>query len=81
LSILIGVLLGAKAIKKGEAFVPACSKGLADGTDEKLRNPFMALGGQLISRLILESTSARGSRPQKSPGTYFGPSIRGPLVP
>jgi len=48
------VFLGAKAIKKGEAFVPACSKGLVDGTDEKLRNPFMALGGQLISRLILE---------------------------
>jgi len=58
---VIGVVLGAKAIKKGEALVPACSKGLVAGTVEKLRNPFRALGGQLISRLILESTWARAS--------------------
>jgi hypothetical protein len=45
----MGVFLGAKFIKKGEAVVPALVNVVASGFAEKWTNPHMALGGQAIS--------------------------------
>jgi hypothetical protein len=45
----MGVFLGAKFIKKGEAVDPAVANVSISGLAEKLMNPHMALGGQAIS--------------------------------
>jgi hypothetical protein len=45
----MGVFLGAKFIKKGEAVDPAVANVPTSGFAEKFMNPHMALGGQAIS--------------------------------
>jgi len=56
----MGVFLGAKFIKKGEAVDPAVANVSISGLAEKLMNPHMALGGQAISIRGLERISAGG---------------------